>query len=101
LFVSPASIFRFKFTADFSKLIVPSYNPQKLKGGITMSDQKIHVVQSGETLSSIAKQYYDDANEYTAIYEANKDKLSSPDNIQVGQELVIPMAGASGGVRSN
>lgn len=68
-----------------------------------MSEQKIHVVQSGETLSSIAKQYYNDANEYTAIYEANKDKLSSPDHIEVGQELVIPMGdGAAGGaVRSN
>ena len=67
-----------------------------------MSEQKIHTVQSGETLSSIAKQYYGDANEYMAIFEANKDKLSNPDSIQVGQELVIPMgAGAGGAVRSN
>jgi nucleoid-associated protein YgaU len=67
-----------------------------------MSEQKIHTVQSGETLSSIAKHYYGDANEYIAIFEANKDKLSDPDKIQVGQELVIPMGGGAGGaVRSN
>lgn len=67
-----------------------------------MSEQKIHTVQSGETLSSIAKHYYGDANEYRAIFEANKDKLSDPDSIQVGQELVIPMGGGAGGaVRSS
>ena len=67
-----------------------------------MSEQKIHTVQSGETLSSIAKQYYGDANKYGMIFEANKDKLSSPDNIQVGQELVIPQGGVAGGaVRSS
>ncbi len=66
-----------------------------------MSEQKIHTVQSGETLSSIAKHYYGDANEYRAIFEANKDKLSDPDKIQVGQELVIPIGGGAGGaVRS-
>lgn len=64
-----------------------------------MSEQKTHVVQSGETLSSIAKHYYGDAGEYVAIFEANKDKLSNPDHIEVGQELVIPMGGAGGAQR--
>ena len=67
-----------------------------------MAEQKIHVVQSGETLSSIAKQYYGDANEYMAIFEANRDQLSDPDKIQDGQELVIPIGGeASGAVPGN
>lgn len=67
-----------------------------------MSESKIHVVQSGETLSKIAKDYYGDANEYMIIFEANRDKLSDPDKIQVGQELVIPIGGDAGGaVRSN
>ena len=61
------------------------------------SNDTIHTVQSGETLSSIAKQYYGDANQYMAIFEANKDKLSNPDSINVGQELTIPkIAGAAG-----
>lgn len=67
-----------------------------------MGEHKIHTVQSGETLSSIARDYYGDANEYMAIFEANRDKLSDPDKIQVGQELVIPIAGEAGGaVRSS
>lgn len=51
---------------------------------------QIHVVVSGETLSKIAKQHYGDASKYTRIFEANKDQLSDPDKIKVGQKLKIP-----------
>jgi LysM repeat protein len=47
-------------------------------------------VKSGDTLSKISKQYYGDSSEYMRIFYANRDKLSDPDRIQVGQELVIP-----------
>jgi nucleoid-associated protein YgaU len=33
-----------------------------------------------------------DANKYMAIFNANKDKLSDPDKIKVGQMLTIPKA---------
>ena len=51
-----------------------------------------HTVQSGETLSKIAKEYYGDSSQYRRIFEANRDKLKDPDNIQVGQQLTIPPA---------
>ena len=51
---------------------------------------KTYKVQSGDTLSKIAKEFYGNAGEYNKIFQANTDKLSSPDKIQVGQELVIP-----------
>jgi nucleoid-associated protein YgaU len=49
-------------------------------------------VQPGETLSKIAKQFYGNANAYMKIFDANKDQLSDPNKINVGQELVIPAA---------
>jgi nucleoid-associated protein YgaU len=50
-----------------------------------------HVVASGETLSGIAKKYYDDAGKYMKIYEANKEVIGGdPSLIQPGMELVIP-----------
>ena len=49
-----------------------------------------YVVQSGDSLSAIALQLYGDAAEYTRIFEANRDKLSDPNLIQPGQELIIP-----------
>jgi len=51
---------------------------------------KTYTVQSGDTLSKIAKTHLGDANAYMRIFEANKDKLSDPDKIQVGQVLTIP-----------
>ena len=53
---------------------------------------RTYVVQAGDTLSKISKQFYGDANKYMKIFEANRDKLKDPDKIQVGQELVIPQA---------
>ena len=49
-----------------------------------------YTIKSGDTLSRISKQFYGDANEYMRIFYANRDKLSDPDEIQAGQQLVIP-----------
>jgi nucleoid-associated protein YgaU len=49
-----------------------------------------YTVKAGDTLSKIAKEYYGNANAYMKIFEANKDKLSDPDKIKVGQVLSIP-----------
>ena len=54
--------------------------------------QQRYTVQPGDSLSKIAKQFYGNANDYMKIFEANKDKLSDPNKVQVGQELVIPPA---------
>ncbi len=51
---------------------------------------RTYTVKPGDTLSKIAKDFYGNANEYNKIFEANKDKLSSPDKINVGEELNIP-----------
>jgi nucleoid-associated protein YgaU len=47
-------------------------------------------VAAGDSLSKIAKQFYGNANEYNKIFEANRNVLSDPNMVKVGQELVIP-----------
>lgn len=47
-------------------------------------------VQSGDTLSSIAKRQYGDAGAYNRIFEANRPMLQDPDEIYPGQMLIIP-----------
>ncbi len=49
-----------------------------------------YTVQSGDTLSKISRQFYGSASEYMRIFYANRDQLSDPDKIRVGQQLVIP-----------
>src|SRR5690606_7567043 len=51
---------------------------------------RTYVVQPGDTLGKISVRFYGTANGYLRIYEANRDQLSSPSDIQVGQELTIP-----------
>ncbi len=49
-----------------------------------------HTVQSGDTLSKIAKSAYDNAGAYNKIFEANRDILTDPNMIKPGQRLKIP-----------
>lgn len=51
---------------------------------------RTYTVRPGDSLSKISQEYYGNANQYMKIFEANRDKLSDPDKIKVGMELVIP-----------
>lgn len=48
------------------------------------------VVSSNTTLGHLAKQYYGNAAMWTKIFEANRDVLTSPDQIKEGMKLIIP-----------
>ena len=54
------------------------------------AEERWHVVVSGDTLSGLAKKYYGKGSLYMKIFEANKDQLTNPDLIKVGQKLRIP-----------
>lgn len=51
---------------------------------------KMYTVQSGDTLSGIAQQFYGDGNRYNEIFEANRPMLTDPNMIYPGQVLRIP-----------
>lgn len=53
------------------------------------SNQSYTVVK-GDNLWNIAKKFYGDGSKYSAILEANKDKIKSPNLIYPGQVLTIP-----------
>jgi hypothetical protein len=52
--------------------------------------ERVYLVQPGDSLSKIAKEVYGDGRRWREIFEANKDKISSPSMIYPGQELRIP-----------
>ena len=60
---------------------------------IQATDQSVYgyyTVQSGDTLSKLSQKFLGGPNQYKEIFNANKDQLSDPDKIQVGQKLKIP-----------
>lgn len=63
-----------------------------LKVASPAPESDMYVVQSGDSLSKIAKEVYGDAMRYPEIFEANKPMLSDPDLIFPGQVLRIPAA---------
>jgi nucleoid-associated protein YgaU len=50
-----------------------------------------YTVQSGDTLATIAQQYYGDPTQWRRIYDANKDAIGDdPDKLKLGTKLTIP-----------
>jgi nucleoid-associated protein YgaU len=64
--------------------------PAAASGAPSTPARRTYTVQPGDSLSKISKQFYGDATKYMKIFEANKDKLSDPDKIQAGMNLLIP-----------
>lgn len=51
---------------------------------------RFYTVQSGDSLGAIAIKFFGSVEYFPQIFEANRQTLSSPDRIRVGQRLVIP-----------
>ena len=51
-----------------------------------------YTVVSGDSLWKIAQNLLGNGGRYMEIYEANRDHLSSPGSVRVGQTLIIPGA---------
>lgn len=49
-----------------------------------------YVVTGEDTLSSIAKKFYGKSSAWKVIYEANRDRIASPDRLKPGTAIVIP-----------
>jgi nucleoid-associated protein YgaU len=49
-----------------------------------------YTVESGDTLSSIAEQFYGDPEQWRRIFRANGNQIDDPDEIFAGQVLRIP-----------
>lgn len=49
-----------------------------------------HTVREGDTLFTLARRYYGNAERFDAIYQSNRNVLSAPDPLPVGAQLVIP-----------
>ncbi len=56
----------------------------------TRPPDETYIVKPGDTLGGIAKKVYGDFRLWPTIFEANRDKISSPSLIRVGMELLIP-----------
>lgn len=62
---------------------------------------RLHTVQKGETLSSIAAKELGSTNRFIEIYEANRDQLKDANDVRVGMKLRMPSRQVTHGSKSN
>ncbi|MDP6924135.1 MAG: LysM domain-containing protein [Candidatus Scalindua sp.] len=71
-----------------SDLRIPS---ELVKVSVAKSDRRItHKIKANDSLFKLAKRYYNDGSKWDRIYQANKNKMSNPNSLKIGQELLIP-----------
>jgi LysM repeat protein len=83
--------------SNYSDLIcdisAPQQAPASMTAGASASGgqgQRRYTVKAGDTLSKISREFYGDPNQYSKIFNANRNVLRDPNTISPGQELVIP-----------
>jgi nucleoid-associated protein YgaU len=77
--ISPETLRAARAAADQS-------TPPATTGG----EVRAYRVQTGDTLSAIARRVYGDAERYRELFEANRNQLRSPNDVREGMLLVIP-----------
>ena len=77
------------------KEVIPKIQIDEVEGDIETAlepeNVEYYVIQSGDSLSKIAKKYYQDAMQYPRIFDANKEVIKDADLIYPGQKIRIPM----------
>lgn len=83
---------RAESTTEPSVLSAPERIPETSEpGGDRPSIPTTYRVRKGDTLTGIATRLLGNSQRYRDIYEANRDRLSSPDALRVGMDLRIPV----------
>jgi hypothetical protein len=59
------------------------------------SPARVYVVKAGDTLWSIAQQFYGNPLMWSHIYYANQSQIHDPNEIYPGQQFTIPQAGTT------
>lgn len=78
-------------TASTQQKTVTETVPKSAKPTVpSQVTHRIYTVVTGDNLTKIANRFYGNAN-WEPIYEANRDRMSSPGDLREGQTLVIPV----------
>lgn len=79
------------------KIVIPS-QPEKraetTEVAVAGAGPRTYVVQPGDSLTAISKKMYGTIRNFEKIFQANRDKLESSDDLKVGMTLTIPEAAA-------
>lgn len=49
-----------------------------------------YVIQQGDTLRTLARRFYGDEGLWPVLFEANHKRLSAPEDLRIGTEIIVP-----------
>ncbi len=87
LFLSDGRPVRARISASFTEFIDPEHEALQVKRQ-TADWTKRHTVVQGETLASIAYQYYSDPSQWRSLAVSNR--IDNPRALTAGQQLTVP-----------
>ncbi len=64
--------------------------PKQTFAGYQSNQFRLHTIRDGDTLQSIAQEYFGSPQRYLEIYSLNKSLLADPGHLPLGQQLKIP-----------
>ena len=59
---------------------------------VSAGQPRYYTIESGDTLSKVAKEQYGDANRWQELFEANREVIKDPDKIYPGQRIRVPQS---------
>ena len=79
--------------ASHTQTVQPQ-TPEQQEAAIDISapyaNHDVYEVKSGDTLMRIAHKVYGDQSRWRSIYNVNRERLRSPDDLKTGMKLLLP-----------
>ena len=91
-----ANVSTWKDAGEATPSAAPNYtfnlaNTGNAAGTGVSAGSRSHTIKKGDTMYSIARAYYNgDVHKWHAIYDANRDRITDPNHLKVGQVIAIP-----------
>ncbi|GAB5562742.1 MAG: hypothetical protein SynsKO_43890 [Synoicihabitans sp.] len=81
---------RAPISTDTSREVSRPTRPTEVPPQPATASTRVHTVVKGDTLYGLARRYYQDSTRAKDIYAANRSKMRTQNDLQVGMQLVIP-----------
>jgi len=78
------------YKKDIEQTVKKPRNLSTNEHTIPTNNQLTYTVIAGDTLSSISKKFYGKTSQWEKIYNLNKEQLSTPSSLKIGQVLKLP-----------
>jgi nucleoid-associated protein YgaU len=86
----PANLSEAASRVTNQKPVVATQSVANKKGVAKPQTARAYTVKRGDTLRSIAMELYRNVEEADEIFKANRNKMKSPEDLKIGQVLVLP-----------